>query len=51
MTLFISVGTQELLLDLFDEQVVDKSKAIEELSKLSKEEIDAINEILKEPGC
>jgi hypothetical protein len=51
MTLFLSVGTQELLLDLFDDEVKDKSKAVEELSKLSKDELDAINELLKESGC
>jgi hypothetical protein len=47
----ISVGTQELLLDLFDDEVKDKGKAIEELSRLSKEEVEAVNELLKETGC
>jgi len=51
MTHMISVGTQELLLDLFDDEVKDKGKAIEELSRLSKEEVEAVNELLKETGC
>lgn len=49
MTYFISVGTQELLLDLFEDTVSEE--ALERLSKLSKEELDAINNLMKESGC
>jgi hypothetical protein len=45
----ISVGTQELLLELFEKKI--DLEEFKTLSNLSKEELNAINELLKEAGC
>jgi len=49
MTHMISVGTHELLLELFEEKI--DLETFETLSNLSKEEFRAIKELLTEPGC
>lgn len=49
MTYMISVGTQELLLELFEEKI--DLETFKTLSNLSTEELNAINELLTETGC
>lgn len=49
MTNFISVGTQQLLIDLFDDP--KNTEALEKISKLPVEQQYAIEELLKESGC
>lgn len=49
MTHMVSVGTQELLLELFEEKI--DLETFKTLSNLSTEELHAINELLTEAGC
>jgi hypothetical protein len=49
ITNFISVGTQQLLIELFNDK--DNEEALHDLSKLSEAEQCAIRELLDESGC
>lgn len=49
MTHMTSVGAQELLLELFEEKI--DLETFKTLANLSKEELYAINELLKESGA
>jgi len=49
MTHMISVGTHELLLELFEEKI--DLETFKTLSNLPVEEFNAIKELLTEPGC
>jgi hypothetical protein len=49
MTHMISVGTHELLLELFEEKI--DLETFKTLSNLPVEEFNAIKELLTKPGC
>jgi predicted PhzF superfamily epimerase YddE/YHI9 len=49
ITNFISVGTQQLLIELFNDK--DNKEVLHDLSKLSEAEQCAIRELLDESGC
>lgn len=49
MTYMISVGTHELLLQLFEEKI--DLETFKSLSNLPAEELNAILELLTETGC